>query len=128
MLHGEAGVRELAMGINALANRMRTGDVQIDDVEGGTFTISNTGSRGSDFDTPILNWPEVAILAVPAIRRYPVWHEERSEAGAFLPQWSTILCLTYDHQVADGADAARFLNLIGRNLANMDLDREVGAS
>ncbi len=119
---------ELALGIAAMAEKVRAGKTRIEDVTGGTFTLSNTGSRGSTFDTPILNWPEVGIIAVPVVQREPRWEdgEGSEDGGRFVPEWSTVLCLTYDHQVADGADAARFLQRVGSYLATWKFADEIG--
>ena len=114
----------LAGAIAALAAKVRAQKTRIEDVTGGTFTISNTGSRGSAFDTPILNWPEVGILAVPVVSREPCWEDDHN-GGGFVPKWQTMLCLTYDHQVADGADAARFCSLVGTYLDTWDYAAEI---
>lgn len=122
------GTADLAVGIAAMAEKVRAGKTRIEDVTGGTFTVSNTGSRGSTFDTPILNWPEVGIMAVPLVQREPQWEdgEDGEGGGRFVPAWSTVLCLTYDHQVADGADAARFLQRVGSYLATWNFVDEIG--
>ncbi len=124
---GALGTVALAGAVAALAEKVRAGKARIEDVTGGTFTLSNTGSRGSSFDTPILNWPEVAIMAVPMVRREPWWDDTQGgeAGGGFVPRWSTVLCLTYDHQVADGADAARFCNQVGSYLATWDFAAEI---
>jgi len=115
----------LARAIATIASKVRARKTRIEDITGGTFTISNTGSRGSAFDTPILNWPEVGILAIPVVRREPFW-EHDVHGGRFVARWQTTLCLTYDHQVADGADAARFCTLVGKYLDTWDFGKEVG--
>lgn len=97
-----------------LAARARDKRLTPDDLGGGTFTITNTGSRGSLFDTPILNPPEVGILATPTIEKRPVV-VTRDDGDVFAIRWRTYLCLSYDHRLVDGADAARFLtDLAGR--------------
>jgi len=121
-------VAALATGIKDLAERARSRRLILEDLEGGTFTITNTGSRGSLLDTPILNAPEVGILAVGAVQRRPavVLDEqgERLEARDL-----AYLCLTYDHRLVDGADAARFLGGLKTWLETADLIAEVeGAS
>jgi pyruvate dehydrogenase E2 component (dihydrolipoamide acetyltransferase) len=121
-------VASLATGIRDLAERARSRRLILEDLEGGTFTITNTGSRGSLLDTPILNAPEVGILAVGAVQRRPavVLDEqgERLEARDL-----AYLCLTYDHRLVDGADAARFLGGLKTWLETADLIAEVeGAS
>ena len=73
-------------------------------MQGGTFSISNLGGIGGTGFTPIVNWPEVAILGVSRGRIEPQWHE-----GSFRPRLMMPLSLSYDHRLVDGADAARFL-------------------
>lgn len=117
-------VSGLAAAIKDLAERARERRITPEDLEGGTFTITNTGSRGSLWDTPILNSPEVGILAVGAVARRPAVvvrdGEERLEAHDL-----AYLCLTYDHRLVDGADAARFLSDLKGWLETNDLRAEV---
>jgi 2-oxoglutarate dehydrogenase E2 component (dihydrolipoamide succinyltransferase) len=104
------GVDEIAAAVEDLAGRVREGRITPGDLGGGTFTITNTGSRGSLFDTPILNYPQTAILGTGAVveRVVPIPAEEvRIGIRSFAH-----LALTYDHRIVDGADAARFLSLI----------------
>jgi 2-oxoglutarate dehydrogenase E2 component (dihydrolipoamide succinyltransferase) len=103
------GPVSLQLRIADLAERARTKRMTADDLSGGTFTITNTGSRGSLFDTPILNPPEVGILATPAIEKRPVVVTEADGTDRIAIRHRTYLCLTYDHRLIDGADAARFL-------------------
>jgi 2-oxoglutarate dehydrogenase E2 component (dihydrolipoamide succinyltransferase) len=105
----ELGPVSLQQRIADLADRARTRRITPDDLAGGTFTITNTGSRGSLFDTPILNPPEVGILATPAIEKRPVVITDESGIDRIAIRHRTYLCLTYDHRLVDGADAARFL-------------------
>jgi pyruvate dehydrogenase E2 component (dihydrolipoamide acetyltransferase) len=77
----------------------------VEDLRGGTFTISNLGAVGGAYSTPIINWPEVAILLLGRSRKMPVVHEDRIEPRLMMP-----LSLSYDHRLVDGAMAARFLN------------------
>lgn len=89
---------------------MRTGSITPGDMEGGTFTITNTGSRGSLFDTPNLKYPQTAILGTGAVveRVVPLPSEDvRIGIRSFV-----YLALTHDHRIVDGADAARFLSQI----------------
>lgn len=102
------GIDEIAAAVGDLAGRVRTGRITPGDMEGGTFTITNTGSRGSLFDTPILNYPQTAILGTGAVveRVVPLPSEDvRIGIRSFV-----YLTLTYDHRIVDGADAARFLS------------------
>jgi pyruvate dehydrogenase E2 component (dihydrolipoamide acetyltransferase) len=118
-------VPALAREISDLAERTRSRKLQPDEVKGGTFTITNTGSRGVLFDTPVLNPPEVGILATPKIEKRPVVVDDGLDSIAI--RWMTYLCLTYDHRMVDGADAARFLSDLKDTLEHHDFSAEVGA-
>jgi pyruvate dehydrogenase E2 component (dihydrolipoamide acetyltransferase) len=117
-------VAGMARAIGAVAERTRERRLAPDDIAGGTFTITNTGSRGTLFDTPILNPPEVAILATCAIEKRPVVVEDELGESVAI-RWMTYLCLTYDHRLVDGADAARFLSEVKEQLATADLASEL---
>lgn len=104
------GVNELAQELNDTAEKARTGKA---DMSGGTFTITNLGGIGGTGFTPIVNWPEVAILGLSRGRIEPVWKD-----GAFVPRLMVPLSLSYDHRVIDGADAARFTRRIAEMLEN----------
>jgi pyruvate dehydrogenase E2 component (dihydrolipoamide acetyltransferase) len=104
------GVNELAQELNDTAEKARTGKA---DMSGGTFTITNLGGIGGTGFTPIVNWPEVAILGLSRGRIEPVWKD-----GAFVPRLMVPLSLSYDHRVIDGADAARFTWCIAEMLEN----------
>jgi pyruvate dehydrogenase E2 component (dihydrolipoamide acetyltransferase) len=95
---------EISIELDDLANRARSKKLKPDEMQGGTFSISNLGGIGGTAFTPIVNWPEVAILGVSRGRIQPQWHE-----GGFRPRLMMPLSLTYDHRIVDGADAARFL-------------------
>jgi pyruvate dehydrogenase E2 component (dihydrolipoamide acetyltransferase) len=99
--------RELA----ALAQRVRDGKATLDDLRGGTFTVTNIGALGGTGAIPIINYPEVAILGVARAREEPVVREGRIVPRVLLP-----ITLTFDHRVADGADGARFAADIVRRL------------
>ena len=99
--------RELA----ALAQRVREGKAALEDLRGGTFTITNIGALGGTGAIPIINYPEVAILGVARGREEPVVHE-----GRIVPRMLLPISLTFDHRVADGADGARFAAAIVRRL------------
>jgi 2-oxoglutarate dehydrogenase E2 component (dihydrolipoamide succinyltransferase) len=117
----------IARAIGDLATRTRERRVTPDDISRGTFTITNTGSRGTLFDTPILNPPEAAILATCAIEKRPVVVEDELGESVAI-RWMTYLCLTYDHRIVDGADAARFLTEVKEQLATVDLGAEVASA
>jgi pyruvate dehydrogenase E2 component (dihydrolipoamide acetyltransferase) len=105
----DLGVVTLQQRIADVAARARGKRITPDDLAGGTFTITNTGSRGSLFDTPILNPPEVGILATPTIEKRPVVLTGPDGSERIAVRQRTYLCLSYDHRLVDGADAARFL-------------------
>jgi pyruvate/2-oxoglutarate dehydrogenase complex dihydrolipoamide acyltransferase (E2) component len=98
----------LAGEIGRLAERARTGQLDPDDVAGGTFTITNPGQFGAVLATPIINQPQVAILDLEAVVKRPVVIDDESEAIAVRPM--TNLCMSWDHRALDGAEAARFLS------------------
>lgn len=107
---------QLAQGIAAVAERVRLGTIRPDDLAGGTFTVTNTGSRGALFDTPIINQPQSAILGVGAVvdRVVPIRREVPAlEIGV---RSMAYLSLSYDHRTVDGADAARYLTAVKRRL------------
>ena len=105
------GILELAAEIVDIAGRTRNKKVKPEELEGGTFTISNQGGIGGTAFTPIVLWPQAAILGVSRARRMPVEKE-----GRFVPRTILPLCVSYDHRLVDGADAARFLDWICRSL------------
>ncbi|AII03198.1 2-oxo acid dehydrogenase subunit E2 [Rhodococcus opacus] len=108
----------LARAIAGAADRVRSGTIRTDDLSGGTFTITNTGSRGALFDTPIVNQPQSAILGIGTVveRLVPT----RGESGELRIDVRSVayLSLSYDHRIVDGADAARYLTAVKRRLEN----------
>jgi pyruvate dehydrogenase E2 component (dihydrolipoamide acetyltransferase) len=115
----------MARAIADAAERSRAKQLTPDDIGGGTFTVTNTGSRGTLFDTPILNPPEAAILATCAIEKRPVVVDD-GMGDAIAIRWMSYLCLTYDHRLIDGADAARFLADLKYELEVGDPSAELG--
>src|SRR5881296_3949078 len=109
-------VLDVARELGGLAQRVREGKAALDDLRGGTFTITNIGALGGTGAIPIINYPEVAILGVARARQEPVVRESRIEPRLLLP-----LSLTFDHRVADGADGARFASAIIRRLERPEL-------
>ncbi|MEX1209432.1 MAG: 2-oxoglutarate dehydrogenase, E2 component, dihydrolipoamide succinyltransferase [Candidatus Nanopelagicales bacterium] len=107
---GDLSVAGLARRISDVAERTRSNRVAPDELSGGTFTITNTGSRGALFDTPILNQPQVAILGTGAVVKRPVVVKDESGGDVIAIRSMVYLALTYDHRLVDGADAARFLS------------------
>ena len=100
-------IPHIAQAVADTAEKAKNSQYGIEDLRGGTFTISNLGAIGGTYSTPIINWPEVAILLVGRSRKVPVVRDDRIEARLMMP-----LSLSYDHRVIDGAAAARFLKEI----------------
>lgn len=107
----QQSILELAKAIGDLADRARNKKLKPDEMEGGTFTISNQGSIGGVGFTPIVMWPQVAILGISRASVKPVHVHDRFEPRTILP-----LSLSYDHRIIDGADAAHFLRWIAAGL------------
>ena len=103
----EKNITQIAVELNQLAERARDRKLMPDDMSGGSITISNLGGIGGTYFTPIVNWPEVAILGVSRGAIEPVWKD-----GTFEPVQRLPLSLSYDHRVIDGADAMRFLRWV----------------
>jgi pyruvate dehydrogenase E2 component (dihydrolipoamide acetyltransferase) len=112
---GDLSVAGLARRITDLADRTRTNKVSPDELSGGTFTITNTGSRGALFDTPIINQPQVAILGTGSVVKRPVVISDGG-SDVIAIRSMVYLALTYDHRLVDGADAARFLSAVRARL------------
>ncbi len=102
----------LAEGANALAEKARTRTLDFDDIQGGTFTITNVGVFGNLFGTPIINQPQVAILGTGVIEKRPVVVKDDQGGDALGIRHMSYFGLSYDHRVVDGAMAAFFLNKI----------------
>jgi pyruvate dehydrogenase E2 component (dihydrolipoamide acetyltransferase) len=115
----------LARRIADVAKRTRDKKLSPDEISGGTFTVTNTGSGGTLFDTPILNPPEVAILATCAIEKRPVVVSD-AYGDSIAIRWMSYLCMSYDHRMLDGADAARFLQDLKYVLETHDFAPELG--
>ncbi|MFN2479205.1 MAG: 2-oxoglutarate dehydrogenase, E2 component, dihydrolipoamide succinyltransferase [Pseudonocardiaceae bacterium] len=114
---GDLNIAGLARRIADLAERTRTNKITPDEMSGGTFTLSNTGSRGALFDTPIILQPQVGILGTGSVVKRPVVLAD--EDGDTIAVRSMIyLALSYDHRLVDGADATRFLNTIKQRLTS----------
>lgn len=99
------GIPDVARQLGQMAENVRSGDFSIDDLRGGTFTISNLGAIGGTYSTPIINTPETAILLVGRSRKLPVVVGDEVKIRLMMP-----LSLSYDHRLIDGGAAARFLN------------------
>lgn len=118
---GDLSIAALTRSIADVAARTRDGSIGVDELGGGTFTLTNTGSRGALFDTPILNAPQSAILGTGAVVERPV--VVRTDQGKAIAIRSMVyLALSYDHRIVDGADAARFLQTVRSRLEEADFD------
>jgi pyruvate dehydrogenase E2 component (dihydrolipoamide acetyltransferase) len=115
----------LARRIADIAGKARSKKLQPDDISGATFTITNTGSRGTLWDTPIFTPPQVAILAACAIEKRPVVVSD-GYGDSIAIRWMSYLCLSYDHRMVDGADTARFLQDLKYTLETHDFRGELG--
>jgi pyruvate dehydrogenase E2 component (dihydrolipoamide acetyltransferase) len=123
---GDLNIGGLARKIGDLAQRTRSGQVGPDELAGGTFTLTNTGSRGALFDTPIINQPQVAILGTGIVVRRPVVVEDAALGEVIAVRSMVYLALTYDHRLVDGADAARFLTAVKNRLEEGAFETELG--
>jgi 2-oxoglutarate dehydrogenase E2 component (dihydrolipoamide succinyltransferase) len=106
---GDLSVAGLARKIADVAERTRTNKIKPDELSGGTFTLTNTGSVGALFDTPIINMPQVAILGTGSVVKRPVVIDDPNLGETIAVRQMMYLSLSYDHRLIDGADAARFL-------------------
>ncbi len=113
---GDLSVAGLAKKIADVAQRTRTNKIGPDELSGGTFTITNLGSFGALFDTPIINKPQVAILGPGAVVKRPVVIDDPNLGETIAVRYMVYLALTYDHQLVDGADAGRFLREVKQRL------------
>jgi pyruvate dehydrogenase E2 component (dihydrolipoamide acetyltransferase) len=123
---GDLSIGGLARKIADLADRTRANKVTPDELGGGTFTLTNTGSRGALFDTPIINQPQVAILGVGTVVKRPVVVQDPDLGEVIAVRSMVYLALTYDHRIVDGADAARFLTTVKQRLEAGQFHGELG--
>jgi pyruvate dehydrogenase E2 component (dihydrolipoamide acetyltransferase) len=123
---GDLNIGGLARKISDLASRTRSGQVAPDELAGGTFTLTNTGSRGALFDTPIINQPQVAILGTGTVVKRPVVVDDPALGEVIAVRSMVYLALTYDHRLVDGADAARFLTTVKNRLEEGAFEAELG--
>ena len=123
---GDLNIGGLARKIADLAARTRAGQVGPDDLTGGTFTLTNTGSRGALFDTPIINQPQVGILGTGTVNKRAVVVDDPDLGEVITVRSIVYLALTYDHRLVDGADAARFLVTIKNRLEEGAFEAEFG--
>jgi 2-oxoglutarate dehydrogenase E2 component (dihydrolipoamide succinyltransferase) len=123
---GDLNLGGIARKIADLAERTRTNKVSPDELGGGTFTLTNTGSRGALFDTPIINQPQVGILGTGAVVKRPVVISDPNLGETIAIRSMVYLALSYDHRIVDGADAARFLTTIKERLEAGNFERALG--
>ena len=123
---GDLNMGGIARKISDLAARTRDNKVSPDELGGGTFTITNTGSRGALFDTPIINQPQVAILGLGAIVKRPMVVRGEDGGETIAIRSMVYLGLSYDHRVVDGADAARFLVTLKERLEQGAFESDLG--
>ena len=113
----------MAKAVNDLADRARDNKLQPDEVKNGTFTITNVAAFGNIMGTPIINQPQVAILAIGVIKKKPAVIETR-DGDVIAIRHMMFLSLSYDHRVIDGALGGSFLRRVADYLENWDIDRE----
>jgi 2-oxoglutarate dehydrogenase E2 component (dihydrolipoamide succinyltransferase) len=114
----------LTKQVNGLANAARTGKLKPDDTTGGTFTLTNVGTFGSIMGTPIINQPQVAIMAVGAIKKRPMVIET-PQGDSIAIRHMMYISLSYDHRIIDGALGSTFLNAVSKELENFDSNRTI---
>jgi len=114
----------LTKQVNGLANAARTGKLKPDDTTGGTFTLTNVGTFGSIMGTPIINQPQVAIMAVGAIKKRPMVIET-PQGDSIAIRHMMYISLSYDHRIIDGALGSTFLNAVSKELENFDVNRGI---
>ncbi|ATO80910.1 dihydrolipoamide acetyltransferase [Actinoplanes sp. SE50] len=123
---GDLNLAGLAKRIADLADRTRNNKIGPDEIGGGTFTLTNTGSRGALFDTPIINQPQVGILGLGAVVKRPVIVNDPNLGEIIAPRSMVYLALSYDHRIVDGADAARFLVTLKERLEAGHFEPDLG--
>lgn len=125
---GDLNMGAIARKIADVAARTRENKISPDELGGGTFTITNTGSRGALFDTPIINQPQVAILGVGSIVKRPMVIQGNDGSETIAIRSMVYLALSYDHRIVDGADAARFLSTLKERLEGGRFESDLGLS
>ena len=123
---GDLNMGGVARKISDVAARTRENKITPDELGGGTFTITNTGSRGALFDTPIINQPQVAILGLGAVVKRPMVVKGADGGETIAIRSMVYLALSYDHRVVDGADAARFLVTLKERLEEGRFESDLG--
>lgn len=123
---GDLNMGGIARKIADVATRTRDNQISPDELGGGTFTITNTGSRGALFDTPIINQPQVAILGIGSVVKRPMVVKGEDGGETIAIRSMVYLALSYDHRIVDGADAARFLSTLKERLEAGRFDSDLG--
>jgi 2-oxoglutarate dehydrogenase E2 component (dihydrolipoamide succinyltransferase) len=108
--------------VNGLANAARSGKLRPDDTTGGTFTLTNIGTFGSIMGTPIINQPQVAIMAVGVIKKRPMVIETQL-GDSIAIRHMMYISLSYDHRIIDGSLGSIFLNAVSKELEDFDINR-----
>jgi pyruvate dehydrogenase E2 component (dihydrolipoamide acetyltransferase) len=123
---GDLNMGGIARKISDVAARTRDNQISPDELGGGTFTITNTGSRGALFDTPIINQPQVAILGIGSVVKRPMVVKGEDGGETIAIRSMVYLALSYDHRIVDGADAARFLSTLKERLEAGRFNADLG--
>ncbi|MBB5791559.1 2-oxoglutarate dehydrogenase, E2 component, dihydrolipoamide succinyltransferase [Jiangella mangrovi] len=123
---GDLNIAGLARKIAEVAEKARTGKLTPDEITGGTFTLTNTGSRGALFDTPIFFQPQVAILGTGAVVKRPMVVDDPNLGETIAVRHMVYFALSYDHRLIDGADAARFLGTVKKRLEGGAFEADLG--
>jgi len=119
-------IAQLAAAIADLANRTRNNQLKPDELSGGTFTVTNTGSRGALFDTPVVFLPQSAILGTGIVTKRPAVVLDADGNEAIAIRSMVYLALSYDHRIIDGADAARYLSDVKKRLEEARFEANLG--
>jgi pyruvate dehydrogenase E2 component (dihydrolipoamide acetyltransferase) len=114
----QKSITQLSIELYELAQRTREGKASLDDLQGGTFSITNIGVLGGKSFFPIINFPEVAILGMARAQWKPVIRKDEDGDLITEPRYMLPLMMAFDHRVVDGADAARFMNVVKESLRN----------
>lgn len=122
---GDKNIAEIAVEIADLAQRTRDNQLKPDELSGGTFTLTNTGSRGALFDTPLVFLPQTAILGTGAVVKRPAV-VSGPDGDAIAIRSTVYLAISYDHRIIDGADAARFLTQVKNRLEEANFEAQLG--
>ena len=122
----ELSIAETAKQISNLAERTRNNQLTPDELSGGTFTLTNTGSRGALFDTPVVFMPQSAILGTGIVTKRPVVMQSADGSDVIAIRSMVYLALSYDHRNIDGADAARYLTAVKQRLEQANFEAQLG--